>query len=155
DCRAMARSAPVEPMEELGTMKNTHFALASALLALGCTNDGSIIGPSCDDLGTSADAVKLEAFLDAGARFEADSIALAEEVEATCAAMAADLGIEVPTATGDELQVEVTCGALGVEIESIIDAALPAGASLEVVYEPPVCTVSVDAMAECVARCHA
>ena len=139
----------------MNTVKNTLLVLlAAAPLVAGC-NNGLRVGPGCDDLGTDADARKLEAFLAAGARFEADTEALAAEVEATCASMAADLGITVPRATEDEVQVEVTCAALDAEIQAIIDAALPAGASLEVIYEPSVCSFDVDAMADCVAECDA
>lgn len=137
-------------------MKNTIILLlAAAPLFAGCSNDGLRVGPGCDDLGSDADARKLEAFLAAGVRFEADTIALAADVEATCASMASDLGVTVPRATEDELQVDVTCGALETEIAAIVDAALPAGASLELIYEPSVCSFDVDAMADCVAECDA
>lgn len=109
--------------------------------------------PTCDDLGATAEAQKVEAFLDAGARFEADSLALAAEVEGTCDAIAADLGVTVPSAAEGELQVEASCAAVSQEIRAILDASLPAGASLELIYEPPVCSFALDAMAECVAEC--
>lgn len=141
-------------------MTRIHFlaglAVASSSFALtGCTGTGMPIGLGCDDLGADADAQKVSAFIDTAARFEADAVALEGEVDATCAAMAADLGIEVPAATADQLQVEATCGAVQAEIEAIIDAALPAGASLTLVYDPPVCSIDLDAYASCVAECDA
>lgn len=131
-------------------------ALALCFVATGCLRmPGMRDELACGALGADADAQKVEAFLDTSARFEADTLALSADVEATCAAMADDLGMEIPSATGDQLQVEATCGALAVEIHSIVDAALPRDASLDVTYDAPVCTVDLDAMASCVAECDA
>lgn len=125
-----------------------------ALSVAGC--QGTTLGSGdCNDLGTGAEAQKLEAFLDTAARFETDAFALAGAVEAECAAMAAELGVSVPRASEDELQVEVTCQAVSAEIEAILDAALPAGASLTLEYVPPVCSFELSAMADCVAECDA
>ncbi|MCB9595400.1 MAG: hypothetical protein H6719_21955 [Sandaracinaceae bacterium] len=109
----------------------------------------------CDDLGADADAQKIEAFLTTATRFERETNALADDVEATCAAMASDLGIAVPRATEGSLQVDATCSAVAAEIDAIVEASLPRDATLEVAYDAPVCTVSLDAMASCVARCDA
>jgi hypothetical protein len=131
-------------------------ALALSLFATGCLRmPGLSDGLSCNALGADADAQKIEAFLDTSARFEADTLALSADVEGTCAAMAEDLGMEIPSATEDQLQVEATCGALALEIRSIVDAALPRDASLDVAYDAPECTVDLDAMASCVAECDA
>jgi hypothetical protein len=126
---------------------------ASALLWMlpGCTQVPAL--GNCGDLGATAEAQKVEAFLATGARFETQSRALTNEVEATCRAMARDLGLTVRTAGPGERQVVVTCEALSAEIESIVDAALPAGSRLDVEFVPPRCSVAVDAMAQCVAEC--
>jgi hypothetical protein len=140
-------------------MTRTSTVLALAAMALsstmaGCGEQGMMI-LGCDSLGASKDAQKVRAFIDTASQLEADALALEGEVEATCAAMAADLGVEVPMPAEDELQVEATCGAVQAEIEAIVDAALPRGASLTLEYEPPVCSVDVDAYADCVAACDA
>lgn len=134
------------------------FFFAAAIGATGCIPIGSGFGPrpiACGDLGATAEAQKIEAFIDTGARFEADTLALSAEVEATCAAIAEDLGVEIPSAGQSELQVQATCTAASEEIEAIIDASLPRGATLSVEYDAPMCSVDVDAYAECVAECDA
>jgi len=141
----------------------TLAALAMSVVFAGCarfpTSSGMGFGGGeylvCDDLGADADAQKIEAFLDTSARFEAEAYGLAAELEHTCDAMAEDLGVDVPSAAEGELQVAATCGAVADEIESIVTAAYPADGSIELVYEPPVCAVNLDAMASCVARCDA
>jgi len=109
----------------------------------------------CDDFGADADAQKIEAFLDTSTRFEAEAYALAAELEHTCDAMAEDLGVAVPSAGDGEPQVAASCGAVAEEIDAIVTAAYPADGSIELVYQPPVCAVDLDAMASCVARCDA
>lgn len=143
--------------------KNPQLPLLAALAAAGVFASGCVGMPvmrdevplTCDALGADADARKIEAFIDTSARFEADALALSAELEGTCGSMADDLGIPIPSATGDQLQVEATCGAVAAEIQDIVDAALPRDASLEVTYEAPECTVDLDAMASCVAECDA
>lgn len=109
----------------------------------------------CGGLGYDEDAQKIEAFIDTGARFEAEALALAAEVEATCGDIATDLGVEIPSALEGELQVQATCGAVATEIEAIVDAAIPTGSTLTIEHEPAVCTFDVDAYAVCVADCDA
>lgn len=109
----------------------------------------------CRDLGAGADAQKVEAFLVTGARFEANALALAADVEATCESMAADLGVTPPSAVDGQMQVEASCRAVAEEIRARVDAALPQDASLYLEYEPAVCSVDVDAYAGCVAECDA
>jgi len=138
-------------------------ALALSVVFAGCarfpTSSGMGFGGDeylvCDDFGADADAQKIEAFLDTSARFESEAFALAAELEHTCDAMADDLGVEVPGADESEPQVAASCGAVADEIEAIVTAAYPADGSIELVYEPPVCSVDLDAMASCVARCDA
>ncbi|MCB9592533.1 MAG: hypothetical protein H6719_07360 [Sandaracinaceae bacterium] len=127
------------------------FGLGVAIA--GCGKVDTAVG--CDDFGVDADAQKVEAFLDTGDRFATDSVTLANQVEATCRAVATDLGITPPMATRDQLQVEATCLAVRDEIELIIDGALPAGATLTLDFVPPVCTVDIDAYGSCVAECDA
>ncbi len=140
--------------------------LASAALALGAggcaglplTYGGGGGGGGalmCSELGADADAQRIEAFLRTSARFADETEALAADLEATCASMANDLGVEVPRATEGTLQVDATCIALAAEIDAIVDASLPRDASLEVIAQPPECRVDLEVMASCVARCDA
>lgn len=116
---------------------------------------GGMVSAECGELGASAEAQKVEAFLETSERFEEDALALAADVEGTCAVMAADLGVTVPSAAEGELQVQATCSAVASEIRTIIDEAMPSGATIQMVYQPPVCSFEIDAMASCVAECDA
>jgi hypothetical protein len=133
-------------------MKTAFFSLLAAGLLSGCMGVGGG-GVNCNNLGASAQAHKVQAVLNAATRFEAEADALSDDLEASCTAMATDLGITVPTATGSQLQAEVTCNAVADEIETIVNDALPAGTHLVIAGEPPVCGVSVDAYADCIAMC--
>ncbi|MGE0788142.1 MAG: hypothetical protein AB7S26_20895 [Sandaracinaceae bacterium] len=136
------------------TSRSSCLALLGSLLAVpGCGNVDTAVG--CDDFGITADAQKVEAFLATGTRFSTDAVRLSGEVEATCRAMATDLGITVPAPTADQLPVEAACEAVRVEIDAIVDAALPAGATLTIDYVPPVCSIDIDAYGSCVAECDA
>ncbi len=129
------------------------LALGLVSAIAGCGRIDDAVG--CDDFGIDADAQKVEAFLDTGARFATDSVVLHDQVEATCRAIATDLGVTPPAAMPDQLQVEATCLAVRDEIAVIVDAALPAGATLTLDFVPPVCTVDIDAYGACVAECDA
>jgi hypothetical protein len=128
--------------------------LSIAALAAGCKRTTDLpIG--CNDFGVSAAAIKVETFLDASAQFASDADALADGVNETCDAMLTDLGVAIPVPAERELQVEASCNRLAAEIESIVTAAVPDGATLVLTYEPAVCSVDVDAQASCVAECDA
>ncbi|MEZ4340380.1 MAG: hypothetical protein R3B82_27485 [Sandaracinaceae bacterium] len=143
--------------------RSTLFATVLCALGMsGCAGLPLTYGPYgggsalvCDELGASADAQKIEAFLATADRFERETHALANDVEATCASMAADLGIAVPRATEGSLQVDATCRAVATEMQAIVRDALPTDASLEVIAEAPECHVDLDVMASCVAECDA
>jgi len=128
-----------------------------ASLAAGCVGLPVTLGQSapltCDTFGVSEDAAQIETFLETSERFSYDTHALADELEATCADMAADLGVHVPRATEGQLQVDASCRTLASEIDSILAAAGQAEGTFELTYEAPVCEVDLDAMAGCVAAC--
>ncbi len=145
----MTRSIPL-----FATLMLTMTGCAGLPLTYGGYG-GTGAGLVCDELGADADARKIEAFLATSARFEREVNDLAGDVEATCAAMAADLGVPVPRATEGSLQVDATCTAVAAEIQAIVADALPRDATVEVVAEAPECTVDLDVMASCVARCDA
>lgn len=129
------------------------LALSLLLAISGCKAVDTFV--DCDDFGDSDAAVKVEAFLNASAQLEGDATLLAGGVQESCDAMLTDLGVPIPAPQGDELQVQASCGALATEIESIITAAVPAGARLVLTFEPAVCSIDVDAQVECVAECDA
>lgn len=119
----------------------------------GCGRVDDIVG--CRDFGASDDAVKVTHFLATAEVFATGSVELANGVEATCRAIATDLGVTPPAAVAGQLQVEASCLAVRDEIRAIVGAALPAGASLTLEYVPPACTIDVDVYGRCVAECDA
>ena len=121
-----------------------------AAMLTGCPGEDGTLPAGCDDLGTDGPAVKAAAVIEAVSRLTAQADGLASDLEDVCGDLADELGIAAPAPTGDQTQREATCGAVAAEIEAILGEA---GASVTIVAEPPVCTVSVDAYASCAAEC--
>ena len=124
-------------------------ALAFAASATACTSDGTI-PDGCDDLGTDGPAQKAAAVIASVERLSVQADALATDLEVVCDDLAAELGITPPAPMGEETQREATCNAVAAEIEAILAGA---DATVTVVYEPAVCSVSLDAYADCAAEC--
>lgn len=135
-------------------MKSWTLALAMPLLALqGCVANGDGGGLGCDSFGTSAEEMKIAAFVDAAAEFDRQSSGLEAEIKGACDSMAQGLGITVPAPMANETAVQASCGAVSDEIRAIVRAALPTNGSLMVVATPVRCSIDVDAYASCVAEC--
>jgi hypothetical protein len=146
-----------------------------ATLALALADCGSIDGTAVGDVtcssavfnlegrsfrtfGTSADARKIDAFLQATIDLNTATIEIANGLTATCAAIGTDLQIpasEYRASTAGELPVAYTCRRVSQEVRSIITAALPRGSTLEVTLVPPVCQIDVSFAAQCTAQCTA
>jgi hypothetical protein len=129
------------------------LAMAGSVSLVGCSGDGPPVGPGCSDLGSTATARRITAVLTATDRLSTNSTALAGTLDTACNDMADELAIEVPAPGAGQLPVEASCGAVAAEIETILTAALPAGATLVITAEPPRCSVDVDAIARCAADC--
>lgn len=117
--------------------------------AVACTEDGTIPA-GCEDLGTDGPAQKASAVIAAVNDLTLQADALATGLEAVCDDLAAELGITPPAPTDDQTTREATCAAVAAEIETILTEA---SATVTIVYEPAVCSVSVDAYAMCAAEC--
>ena len=107
--------------------------------------------PGCNDLGTDAAATRVEEVLTSANRFETQAQLVSSDLAAVCGRMAADLGVDVPTASG-QTEAEAACGAVRDEIDAIAPT-LGAGAQIVVTATPPSCFVDAQATANCVAEC--
>lgn len=143
------------------------FATAIALAALastGCPGSGlpgessvpgrdkraGTVDPNtCGSYASTDLGAKLKGFLEATVQLNDVVLETEAEVKATCAGMAAELGI---ADTGDTAAV---CNAVVEEIQNNLSVGLKAGASLTVDYKPAECTVNVDAAASAAAQCEA
>ncbi|TAK30564.1 MAG: hypothetical protein EPO40_07780 [Myxococcaceae bacterium] len=141
-----------------------------ALTACGDVSPNDLRDPTCSattfnvegrtftTFGTTADARKIDAFLQATLDLNAATIEIADGLTTTCAAIGTDLGLaasEYRPATAGELPVAYTCRRVSQEVRTIIEAALPRGASLDVTIVPPVCQIDVSFAARCAAQCTA
>lgn len=135
-------------------LRNIIAPVCGLLFSVACGGTGEPIGPGCAELGSSPSAQKAEAVIRAAGRFSTESAALSTALEASCRRMATDLGLTIPSAGEDELQVEVTCRALAGEIDDIATSEL-GGATITIVAEPPRCYVDANAELDCVAECDA
>ncbi len=142
---------------------------ATSLLALTDCGDSTQIGPdpTCGvayfdvgnyrvgTFGTTADARKVEAFLQATVELDRAVDEMHDTTLAACEAIGRDLGLAqseyVPM--GNEPRVATVCRRVIQEVRTIVRAGLPTGATLRVVASPPVCRVDVDVAAQCTARC--
>ncbi len=154
-------------------MRSHHLwlpAAAISLLALdSCgTNDGLGSDPTCGTatfdvegnrvatFGTTADALKIQAFLQATIDLNRAVIEVHDGMLASCQAIGNDLGIPaseyVPMAA-NEPRVTTVCRRVITEIQTVIRQGLPSGATLHLDVSPPVCRVDLQAEAQCYARC--
>ena len=135
----------------LGTIRASLFLAASLLLTTtGCDpTDTETIG-RCDlnfasEVNATFDNGKLDALLEASARFGLTSIELDQQVHTACNAIATDLG----AASADDTATACTNASMA------IDAAFAANASatLIVEYVPGVCSVAAQTIIDCTAEC--
>ena len=144
--------------------------LGLALTDCGSVSPNDLRDPSCSTttfnvegrtfttFGTSADARKIDAFLQATLDLNAATLEIADGLTTTCAAIGTDLGVaasEYRASTAGELPVAYTCRRVSQEVRTIIEAALPRGATLDVTIVPPVCEIDVSFAAQCAASCTA
>lgn len=141
----------------------TVFGLGAVLS--GCmTETGGTTGELvCDrDFGTSAEARRLHAFLEATADLDAAALDIEVDLRAVCGDMGAALGMtesEIYAGAGDRAGIEsirIACDNIDARLQSELEA-IRADVTLTLLLEvePPRCDVSVDAYASCVAECEA
>ena len=135
-------------------MKLVSRFLVAALAASAASCDSSS-GSTCGaDFGATAQAQRIEAFLDASATWVTTADALDADLRASCLAMARDLQLSTSAfPTADMPQTTQTiCNAVVTEIRSTL-TAVRGSATVTVESVPPVCEISVDAYAACAAEC--
>jgi hypothetical protein len=94
-------------------------------------------------------AGKLKAGVTAAVNLKALAAEIDGDLKAACGGLAADLGAKGPFATGEE-----ACKA-AVKVMGEVKAKLGANAKLDLVVQPPQCSASMDAMADCSGKCDA
>lgn len=131
-----------------------------ALFGLACGGGGvpgvpgqggkaSSVDPNtCGNYAASEAGAKLKAFLEATVTLNEAVVEMEGEVKVTCAGMAEKLGVP---AEGD---TQTVCNNVANAIREHLSAGLKAEASLELDYQPAVCTVSADAAVEAAAKCE-
>ena len=106
--------------------------------------------------GSSADARKVDAFLQATIDLNRAVNEVHDGLNTTCRAIGTDLGLAesayVPMTAG-EPAAATSCRRVAQEIQSVIQMALPRDARLIIRGNPPVCQVEVSLQASCAARC--
>lgn len=115
-----------------------------------------VAGNRVATFGTSADAKKLEAFLQATIDLNNAVAEIDSGLISTCTAIGNDLGIPaseyVATSSG-EARVATVCNRVIREVRTILSASLPRGVALDLRYTPPVCRVDLTFAAMCTAQC--
>ncbi len=120
----------------------------SAALGTSCTSSDE--GGPCDLEGSgqvSFGDTKLDALIEASAKFDSSTDALAEQVRSACNAIATDLGASASEDTA------MACSNAAGEITAVLEANV--GAQLIVEYVAPVCAASGGAFFDCVGECDA
>ncbi len=107
-------------------------------------------------LGTSADARKVQAFLQSTIDLTRGVNEVHDGMLASCAAIGTDLGLteaDYRASTAGEDRITTVCGRVATEIRAVVQAGLPSGASLQLMVTPPVCRVDLDVEGQCYAQC--
>ncbi len=126
-------------------------ALGASLTLAGCPEDGTTPGTCSLDFNRTFTSnfgdAEIDSLLEATAELNVAANAIESDVLGACNGISTDLGGASAT------DVDTAC----MNASSAIDAVLAANAmvTLTVDVEPAVCTVSVDAYADCVAECDA
>ncbi len=102
----------------------------------------------CGSYADSDAGAKLKAFLAATVALNTSIIETEAEMKVSCAAMASELGVS------EEGDTATVCTAVSDSIKEHLSAGLKAGAKLEIVYDPPVCTINASAAASVAASCE-
>jgi hypothetical protein len=99
------------------------------------------------DLGTSAAAVKIKAFLEAGAEVDKASASLEASVHDACRDMAKALEVSTDGNT------KVLCNRVAAEIRNSLKVGVKGKAAVQTKYTPAQCKVNADFAADVAAKC--
>ncbi|MEZ4391869.1 MAG: hypothetical protein R3A48_12295 [Polyangiales bacterium] len=141
-------------------------AFSLALLDCGGTVDEITCGPTYFNVegrtvgvfGVSQDAKRVEAFLQATVDLNYAINDVHDTLVRTCRNIGTAIGVPASAyvaMTPGEAEVTTVCRPVYTEISSIIQAAVPMNARLEVTAQPGVCNVDLQFAAQCNARCTA
>jgi hypothetical protein len=115
--------------------------------------DGFNRATGSGEFGETEDARRVEEFLDAVARFDAEATTLIGQAEDVCRAIGQDIGVDdADMPVGD---AATTCTAVSEKMQADMQAFQAADVEMIVEVALPECTASLDVAAECYARCEA
>lgn len=114
----------------------------------GGGSTGMVNPNTCGNYAANDAGKKLKAFLAATVALNTNVLEAEAEMKVSCGVMATELGV---SAEGDTATV---CNAVAASIKEHLSVGLKAGATLEVVYEPAVCTINAQAAASAAASCE-
>lgn len=150
---------PIAPVLSLALLDCGGTVEVPNLNTLTCgTSVFNVEGRTVGVLGTSADAKRIEAFLQATVDLNYAVNDVHDSLVRTCRAIGD--AIQIPASaytamTPGEAQVTTTCRPVYTEIANIIRAALPTNTQLQITATPAVCSFDYQLAARCNAQCTA
>lgn len=140
--------------------------LSLALLDCGGTVDEITCGPTFFNVdartvgvfGTTADARRVQAFLQATVDVNHSINEVHDSLVRTCRTIGDAIGVPASAytaMTAGEAQVTTVCRPVYTEIQAIIRAAVPTNARLDITTTPGACSVDLQLAARCNAQCTA
>jgi hypothetical protein len=158
----MNRSRLVLLLVVAGALGAGGAALSCNLMdAVTCDRDElDLAAGTWGDFGSDADSQKIEAFFAATVAVNTKAHDLATRLTTACTNIGTALGLTPtdmqPTGTdpSDADRITAACTRVATEIRATLAAALPSGAKLSIVFQPPVCEANFDAYASCAAACN-
>ncbi len=135
-------------------------ACATAVIALTACPGAKIPGRggggvdpnTCGNYAASDAGRKLKAFLEATVKVDAEATRLVNIIGESCAIMGRELGMAGPELEGQPKDV---CARVYERLNADLKVSIKAGAKLNVVYKPAVCTLDLQASASAAAECEA
>lgn len=137
------------------------LGLAATLLSCGgagLPGAGGALGAQCrGGFGATAEARKLQAFVDAATSFASAADDIQGSLLASCRQMGEALGMESAQLSGEGAEgVRSVCAAVSERLRAdLTQIRGAAGVNVEIRARPPRCEVSVDAYAQCAGSCEA
>ena len=162
--RVRSRGETFRPREEREpTMRNSKMGLGLMVLLTSCGTlgggVGGMMGATCrGDLGGTAGAQKVEAFIAASSAFAGASVELQAGLLNACRQIGHELAIpDSELGAGDSPEaLRAACSRVSTQLRAdLADIRAAAGVRVEVVTQLPRCEVSVDAYGRCAAECDA
>jgi len=132
------------------------IAFGASCVPMGGSGSGGGGGACGGDLGASADAQKMEAFLAATSAYAQAADDLQRETLNACKRIGSALGMSDAEMQGSSTEdMQRICRAANDRYRAEMQAVQNAHIQVNIMAQPPQCSVSVDAYARCAAECNA